>query len=80
MHLPTPEEAIKYTLFLVDVNQLFDVALGMYDFDLVLMVAERSQKVCLNVLWLPLSDHVILLSDHVILLSDHRIQKSTFHF
>ncbi|KAL5482011.1 hypothetical protein EMCRGX_G022290 [Ephydatia muelleri] len=44
VHLPTAEEALKYTLFLVDVNQLFDVALGMYDFDLVLMVAERSQK------------------------------------
>lgn len=41
----TPEEALKYLLFLVDVNQLYDVALGTYDFDLVLMVAEKSQKV-----------------------------------
>ena len=24
---------------------MYDVALGMYDFDLVLMVAEKSQKV-----------------------------------
>ena len=32
-------------LFLVDVNQMYDVALGMYDFELVLMVAEKSQKV-----------------------------------
>ena len=39
------EEALKYTLFLVDVDRLYDVALGMYDFQLVLMVAERSQKV-----------------------------------
>ena len=41
----TPEEALKYVLFLVDVNQMYDVALGMYDFQLVLMVAEKSQKV-----------------------------------
>ena len=41
----TAEEALKYILFLVDVDRLYDVALGMYDFQLVLMVAERSQKV-----------------------------------
>lgn len=40
------EDALKYLLFLVDVNKLYDVALGMYDFQLVLMVAEKSQKVC----------------------------------
>ncbi|XP_073242058.1 elongator complex protein 1-like [Porites lutea] len=40
----TSEEALKYVLFLVDVNQMYDVALGMYDFELVLMVAEKSQK------------------------------------
>ncbi len=39
------EEALKYLLFLVDVNELYDVALGTYDFDLVIMVAEKSQKV-----------------------------------
>jgi len=38
------EGALKYILYLVDVNQLFDIALGLYDFDIVLMVAERSQK------------------------------------
>ncbi|ESP00729.1 hypothetical protein LOTGIDRAFT_112482, partial [Lottia gigantea] len=38
------EEALKYLLFLVDVNELYNVALGTYDFDLVLMVAEKSQK------------------------------------
>jgi hypothetical protein len=41
----SPAEALKYILFLVDVNEMFDVALGTYDFDLVLMVAEKSQKV-----------------------------------
>lgn len=43
----TAEEALKYALFLVDVDQLYDVALGMYDFQLVLMVAEKTQKVSL---------------------------------
>ncbi|KAF9164239.1 hypothetical protein DFQ26_001667 [Actinomortierella ambigua] len=38
------EEALKFTIFLADVNRLFDVALGMYDFGLVLMVAQYSQK------------------------------------
>lgn len=42
------EEALKYLLFLVDVNELYDIALGTYDFDLVLMVAEKSQKVIKN--------------------------------
>ena len=39
------EEALKYLVFLADVNELYDVALGTYDFDLVLMVAEKSNKV-----------------------------------
>lgn len=37
-------DALKYLLYLVNVNDLYDVALGMYDFDLVLFVAQRSQK------------------------------------
>lgn len=39
------EEALKYLLFLVDVNELYDYSMGTYDFDLVVMVAEKSQKV-----------------------------------
>ncbi len=39
------EEALHFLLLLVDVNVLFDVALGLYDFDIVLFVAEKSQKV-----------------------------------
>lgn len=39
------EDALKYLLFLVDINQLYDHAVGTYDFDLVMMVAEKSQKV-----------------------------------
>ncbi|XP_005382814.1 PREDICTED: elongator complex protein 1 [Chinchilla lanigera] len=38
------EEALKYLLLLVDVNELYDHSLGTYDFDLVIMVAEKSQK------------------------------------
>lgn len=38
------EEALTYLLYLVDVNNLFNVALGMYDFELVLFVAAKSQK------------------------------------
>ncbi|XP_058022152.1 elongator complex protein 1 isoform X3 [Ahaetulla prasina] len=40
----TVEEALKYLLYLVDVNELYDYSLGTYDFDLVIMVAEKSQK------------------------------------
>nr|CAD7427157.1 unnamed protein product [Timema monikensis] len=37
-------EALRYLLYLVDVNELYDVALGMYDFELVTVVAAKSQK------------------------------------
>ena len=36
---------MKYIIFLVDADRLFDTALGMYDFSLVLMVAQHAQKV-----------------------------------
>lgn len=39
------EEAVKYVIFLVDADKLFDVALGMYDFSLVLLIAQHSQRV-----------------------------------
>lgn len=38
------EEGVKYIIFLVDSRTLFDYALGMYDFELVLMVAQHSQR------------------------------------
>ena len=41
----TVDEALKYTMILVDINQLYDIALGLYDYSLVLTVAEKSQKV-----------------------------------
>lgn len=40
----TCDEALKYLFYLVDRKDLFDVALGTYNFDIVLMVAEKSQK------------------------------------
>ncbi|KAK8774310.1 hypothetical protein V5799_011158 [Amblyomma americanum] len=40
----TCEAALKYLFYLVDRKDLFDVALGTYNFDIVLMVAEKSQK------------------------------------
>ncbi|KZT69682.1 IkappaB kinase complex, IKAP component [Daedalea quercina L-15889] len=38
------EEAVKYIIFLIDADRLFDTALGMYDFSLVLLIAQHSQK------------------------------------
>ncbi|XP_035718153.1 putative elongator complex protein 1 isoform X1 [Vespa mandarinia] len=38
------EDALKYLLYLVDVNVLFDTALGMYDFELAMLIASKSQK------------------------------------
>lgn len=38
------DEALQYLLYLVDVNRLYDVALGLYDFDLVMLVAAKSNK------------------------------------
>ncbi|XP_044274836.1 elongator complex protein 1 isoform X2 [Varanus komodoensis] len=38
------EEALKYLLYHVNVSELYDHSLGTYDFDLVVMVAEKSQK------------------------------------
>jgi len=39
------EDAVRYIMFLVDPDKLFDIALGMYDFSLVLLIAQNSQKV-----------------------------------
>jgi elongator complex protein 1 len=41
------DDAIKYLIFLADPNKLFDYALGVYDLELVVMVAQNSQKVLL---------------------------------
>ncbi|XP_043500282.1 putative elongator complex protein 1 isoform X1 [Polistes fuscatus] len=43
-HTISSEDALKYLLYLVDVNVLFDTALGMYDFELTMFIATKSQK------------------------------------
>lgn len=50
-HPEIVQDAIKYIIFLTNVNHLYDVALGMYDFQLVLMVAQYSQKVDLSLVF-----------------------------
>lgn len=37
-------DALKYLTFLVNVDDLYDIALGMYDFKLAVMVAQQSTK------------------------------------
>lgn len=38
------ESAIEHICFLVDVNRLYDNALGLYDLELALLVAQQSQR------------------------------------
>ena len=38
------EEAFRHLLYLIDINVLYNVALGMYDYPMVLFVAQKSQK------------------------------------
>jgi elongator complex protein 1 len=38
------EKAAEHICFLADVNQLFDNALGLYNLDLALLIAQQSQK------------------------------------
>ena len=37
--------AIEHIYFLADVNRLYENALGLYDLELALLVAQQSQKV-----------------------------------
>lgn len=38
------DDAVKYLLYLIDINVLYNIALGMYDYQLVMFVAQKSQK------------------------------------
>ncbi|KAE9377847.1 elongator complex protein-like protein 1 [Stipitochalara longipes BDJ] len=38
------DKAVEHICFLTDVNKLYDNALGLYDLDLALLVAQQSQK------------------------------------
>lgn len=41
---PPSEKALDYLILISNVNKLYDIALGMYDFELVMMIAQKSQK------------------------------------
>lgn len=43
--LELAEQAVQHVCFLSDVNKLYENALGLYDLELTLMVAQQSQKV-----------------------------------
>ncbi|KAF2127337.1 elongator complex protein 1 [Dothidotthia symphoricarpi CBS 119687] len=43
-HDPLTEKAAEHICFLADVNQLYDTALGLYNLDLALLIAQQSQK------------------------------------
>lgn len=43
------EEAIEHMCFLTDANQLYHNALGLYDLELTLLVAQQAQRVRLTV-------------------------------
>ena len=38
------EKAVEHMCFLADVNRLYEHALGLYDLELTLLVAQQSQK------------------------------------
>ncbi|GAB7361454.1 hypothetical protein MBLNU230_g1510t1 [Neophaeotheca triangularis] len=38
------EQAIEHICFLADVNQLYDTALGLYEIEVALLIAQQSQK------------------------------------
>jgi elongator complex protein 1 len=42
---PLTDKAAEHICFLADVNQLYDTALGLYNLDLALLIAQQSQKV-----------------------------------
>lgn len=39
------EQAITHICFLSDVNKLYDTALGIYDLEVAIMIAQQAQKV-----------------------------------
>ncbi|KAI9797802.1 MAG: hypothetical protein M1833_005305 [Piccolia ochrophora] len=66
------EKAVEHICFLADVNQLFDAAIGLYDLDLALLVAQQSQKdpreylpFLQNLQKLPTLDKKFSIDDHL---------------
>jgi elongator complex protein 1 len=44
------EKAAEHICFLADVNQLYDSALGIYELEVALLIAQQSQKVSVLIL------------------------------
>ena len=38
------DNAIRYLTYFIDIDRLYEIALGTYNFDLVLMISEKTQK------------------------------------
>ncbi|CAF3679104.1 unnamed protein product, partial [Adineta steineri] len=38
------DNAIRYLTYFIDIDRLYDIALGTYNFELVLMISEKTQK------------------------------------
>ena len=38
------DQAVRYLTYFIDIDRLYDIALGTYSFDLVLMISEKTQK------------------------------------
>jgi len=43
-HPQSFDAAIRYMTYFIDIDRLYDIALGTYNFDLVLMISEKTQK------------------------------------
>lgn len=43
-HPTSFDSAIRYLTYFIDIDRLYDIALGTYSFDLVLMISEKTQK------------------------------------
>ncbi|KAK4306410.1 hypothetical protein Pmani_021766 [Petrolisthes manimaculis] len=56
------EVGLRHLLYISDVNELYNVALGTYDFDLVMMIAEKSQKDPKE--YLPFLNQLRAMEDH----------------
>ena len=55
------EDAVEHICFLADANRLYDHALGIYDLDVALLVAQQTQKACrfdVNILNKLLANHI----------------------
>jgi elongator complex protein 1 len=52
------DEAVEHMCFLTDAHHLYNTAVGLYDLELTILVAQQAQKVC-NALFLMLETLLI---------------------